>query len=270
VHVTTRPGYSSGRPKYSSFETTVGLATQSGSRWHLGKARLYQTLQRLNSTWTSESKLGSRLEQVDFISPRIRFRRLGAWTQLMVGLVGFGVAVPLMVQSGLGLGPWDAFHVGLHHLLDISVGTASIGVGALIVVGSLRLGIRPGSGTLANMVLVGVFIDVILPIVPAASSVPASLLYYAMAILLVGVSTGTYMAARLGNGPRDGLMVGLSQRSGWSVRRVRTLIELTVLAAGWLMGGTIGVGTVVFALTVGPATQVGLQLFGLLPRPATP
>jgi uncharacterized protein len=194
----------------------------------------------------------------------------GAWLQLVGGLFGFGVAVPLMIHSGLGLGPWDAFHVGIHYLTGMTVGTASILVGLVIVGGSLHLGIRPGPGTIANMILVGVFIDLVLPFVPDARSWQVGLLYYGVAIVLIGLSTGMYMGARLGNGPRDGLMLGLSLSRGWPVRRVRTVIELTALAGGWGMGGAIGVGTVLFALTAGPATQAGLQLFGVIPRTPAP
>ena len=160
-----------------------------------------------------------------------------------------------MIRSSLGLGPWDAFHLGLHHLTGVSVGMASILVGMAIVAASLPLGIRPGPGTIANMLLVGLFIDLLMPRVPSATGWAAGLVYYVVGIALVGFSTGMYMGARLGNGPRDGLMVGLVQASGWPVRRVRTLIELTALAGGWMMGGAIGVGTILFALSIGPATR---------------
>jgi uncharacterized protein len=194
-------------------------------------------------------------------------RPAGAWIQLFAGLFGFGLAVPLMIHSGLGLGPWDAFHVGVHKLTGVTVGTAIIVVGFLIVLGSLKLGIRPGPGTVANMVLVGIFIDLVLPRVPDAPGWQTGLLYYLTGIALIGISTGMYMGARLGNGPRDGLMLGLSLRHGWPVRRVRTAIEISVLAGGWAMGGAIGVGTVLFAIASGPATQLGLQLFGVIPAP---
>jgi uncharacterized membrane protein YczE len=206
------------------------------------------------------------LEQVNRVAEVVPVRGVRAWIQLVAGLFGFGIAIPLMIRSGLGLGPWDAFHVGLHYLTGISVGTASILVGVIIVLIGLRLGIHPGPGTIANMILVGVFIDLVMPHVPDAHGWATGLLYYGFGIVLVGLSTGMYMAAGLGNGPRDGLMVGLARTSGWSVRRVRTLIELSALIGGWLMGGAIGVGTVLFALTAGPATQAGLQLFGVLPH----
>jgi uncharacterized protein len=195
-------------------------------------------------------------------------KNLRAWIQLFGGFVGFGIAVPLMIGSGLGLGPWDAFHLGVHDLTGISVGTASILIGLLIVLAGLPIGIKPGPGTVANMIVIGLFIDLAMPFVRPAPNLVVSIVYYAVAIALAGFSTGMYMGARLGYGPRDGFMVGLSERTGWSVRLVRTAIELAVLLAGWAMGGRVGIGTLLFALTIGPATQVGLQLFGVLPRTA--
>lgn len=192
----------------------------------------------------------------------------GRWMRLMAGLFGCGAAVALMIRSQLGLGPWDAFHVGLHQLTGISVGSVSILVGVAIVAGTWSAGHRPGVGTLVNMIMIGVFIDLLLPIVPTALHWAWGLAYYLLAIVVFGVATGLYLGARLGSGPRDGLMIEISRRSGWSVRKVRTAVEIAVLAAGWAMGGTIGVGTVLFTLSVGPAMQWGMQLGGVLPRSA--
>jgi uncharacterized protein len=183
------------------------------------------------------------------------------WAQLLVGFLVFGIAISLMLRANLGLGPWDAFHVGVHLLTGISVGVASILVGAVIVVGTLFIGVRPGLGTLGNMVLIGLFVDLLLPIVPPAGHWAAGLLYFLSGIVLSGLATGMYISAGLGKGPRDGLMVGLSQRTGWPVRRVRTALEAGVLGLGWLMGAKIGVGTLIFAATVGISAQWGLQLF---------
>lgn len=196
-----------------------------------------------------------------------RRRTLQRWVQLVVGLFGFGVAVPLMIQSGLGLGPWDAFHVGIHTLTGITVGMASILVGVVIVAASYPLGIRAGAGTVANMVLIGVFIDLVLPRLPEANGWWMGLGYYAAGIALAGLATGMYIGAGLGSGPRDGLMMGLSALGGWPVRRVRTGIELAALAGGWAMGGAVGPGTLFFAVAIGPAVQVGLQIFRALPPP---
>lgn len=188
----------------------------------------------------------------------------------MLGLFGYGVAIVFMIQSRLGLGPWDAFHVGVSRLTPLSIGVASIVTGLAILAGSRLLGARIGVGTLANMVFIGVFIDLLLPLVPQAGGWAMGLAYYLPAVLIVGLCTGMYIAARLGSGPRDGLMLAVADRTGWPVRRVRTLIELSALGAGWAMGGQVGVGTVLFAATVGPAAQWGLRLFGVIAAPSAP
>jgi uncharacterized protein len=191
-------------------------------------------------------------------------RLLGAWAQFLIGLFGYALAVRLMIASGLGLGPWDSFHVGLNSLTGMSVGAANIVCGLLIVAGSWLIGIQPGIGTLANMVAISIFLDLLQSLIPAAGDWRAALAFHVSGIVLCGLTTGVYIAAGLGKGPRDGLMVGLSQRTGWPIRRMRTAIEILVLACGWLMGGPIGVGTVMFALGIGPAVQWGLKLCGAL------
>lgn len=189
--------------------------------------------------------------------------RLG---QLVLGLLGWGLAITLFIRSHLGLGPWDAFHYGLHVQTGVSVGVASILAGLVILVGTLAMKVRPGVATLLNMVLIGVFIDLLLPVVPDAPSLAAAVAYFVFAIGMVGISSGLYIGAGFGHGPRDALMVVLALRTGWPVRRIRTLIEITVLGLGWLMGGVVGIGTLVIALTVGPAVQWGLALFRALPE----
>lgn len=174
-----------------------------------------------------------------------------------------------MVRSGLGLGPWDALHTGLHLRFGIGIGTASILAGVAIVVGSLPLGVRPGVGTVANMVLIGTFINLLLPLVPAAPNVATGAAYDLAGIALSGWFTGAYIAAGLGKGPRDGLVLALAARTGWPVRRVRTAIELSVLGFGWALGGPLGIGTVLFALLIGPSMQWGLARWGLLPPAPT-
>jgi uncharacterized membrane protein YczE len=188
--------------------------------------------------------------------------RLG---QLILGLFGWGLAIALFIRSHLGLGPWDAFHFGLHVVTGISVGTASISAGLVIVVANLALGVRPGLATVLNMILIGVFTDILLAVVPDAPSLGIATAYFALAIPLTGLASGLYIGAGLGHGPRDGLMVALAIRTGWSIRRIRTLIELSVLVFGWLMGGTVGIGTVIVTLTIGHAVQWGLRLFGAEP-----
>jgi uncharacterized protein len=186
------------------------------------------------------------------------------WGQFLLAMACYGVAIALMVRSGLGLGPWDAFHAGLARLTGITIGQASVVVGLGVLAGSMVLGVRPGIGTLANMVLLGLAVDAALRVVPGAGGIPLALAYYAVGIAGVGFATGMYIAAALGAGPRDGLMVGLSARFGWPVRRVRTLIEASALVAGWAMGGGLGVGTALFVIGAGPATQWGMRRFGLV------
>jgi uncharacterized membrane protein YczE len=188
------------------------------------------------------------------------------WVQLLVGLFGFACAIALMIRSGLGTGPWDAFHVGLHRLTGLSVGMASIVTGLVIVGISMGLKARLGPATVANMVLVGLFTDLVLGLLPAAPGWSPGLAYHLAGIALIGLSSGMYLGARLGAGPRDGLMTTLAARYGWSIRRTRTAIELSVLALGWAMGGTLGVGTLLFAIAVGPSVQWGMRLFGLVPK----
>jgi uncharacterized protein len=189
--------------------------------------------------------------------------------QLVLGLLGWGLTIVLFIRSHLGLGPWDAFHYGLHVQTGISIGAASILAGFAILLVTLAMKVRPGVATLLNMVLIGVFIDLLLPVVPDPASLPVAMAYFALAIPMAGISSGMYIGAGFGHGPRDALMVALTLRTGWSIRRIRTLIELTVLGAGWLMGGTVGIGTLVIAVTIGPTVQWGLKLFGAVP-PASP
>lgn len=196
-----------------------------------------------------------------------RERSLRAWGQLVIGLFGYAAAITFMIESNLGLGPWDALHVGVHLKTGISIGVASILVGVALQIGSWFIGVRPGVGTLANMVLIGVFIDLLTPLVPAAHGWAWGLAYYIPGIIICGLSTGFYIAAGLGKGPRDGTVVGVSRLTGWPVRRVRTLIELVVLLLGWLMGAQVGVGTLLFALGIGPAMQWGMRVCGALEQP---
>lgn len=184
---------------------------------------------------------------------------LHRWGQLILGLAAWAVAVALMIRSGLGLGPWDAFHVGFAGLADVSIGTASVLTSVVVLAIGFAVGMKPGLGTLANILAIGLLVDATLPLVPEAPHWGVGLGYYAAAIALIGAGTGLYIGARLGAGPRDGLMVALSRRSGWPVGRVRAGIELTVLLLGWLMGARLGVGTVLFAVGIGPSVQWGMS-----------
>lgn len=181
--------------------------------------------------------------------------------QLAVGLVLYGCAAGLLVRSDLGLDPWNVFHQGLAEHTGRAIGTVLIVVGALVMLAWIPLRQRPGVGTLSNIVLIGVSLNGSLELLPPGHGVGWRVAYLVVGVFLSGAATGMYIGANLGPGPRDGLMTGLARRTGRSIRLVRTGIEVTVLAAGWLLGGVVGVGTVVYALAIGPLAQIFLPLF---------
>jgi uncharacterized membrane protein YczE len=180
--------------------------------------------------------------------------------QLYGGLLLYGVSSSLLVLAGLGLDPWDVFHQGLSRTFGLAIGTWAIVVGAFVLLLWIPLRQRPGIGTLSNVVLVGLTMDVVLGHVHAPHGMTARIACLVCGVFLNGVATGAYIGAGLGPGPRDGLMTGLAAR-GHSIRVVRTGLELTVLVTGWLLGGTVGVGTVVYALSIGPLAHVFIPLF---------
>lgn len=181
-----------------------------------------------------------------------RRRRL---SQLYSGLVLYGISDAMLLLAGLGVDPWDVLHQGLSRRLGLGVGTWVIVVGFLVMLLWIPLRQRPGIGTLSNVVVVGLVIDVVLATVPAPHPLAARVALMASAVVLNGIATGAYIGAGLGPGPRDGLMTGLAGR-GHSIRLVRTSIELSVLLGGWLLGGTVGIGTVVYAVGIGPLAHV--------------
>lgn len=188
--------------------------------------------------------------------------------QLFVGLALYGLSIALLVRADLGLDPWDVLNQGLAEHLPWSFGVIINVVGGLVLLLWLPLRQKPGVGTVANILLIGPFADLGLALVRTPDSIVGKTLMLAAGIVGIGVAAGAYIGAGLGPGPRDGLMTGLVARTGWSIRRVRTGIELTVLAVGWLLGGTVGLGTVAFALCIGPLVQVFLPLFTIRERAA--
>ncbi len=179
---------------------------------------------------------------------------------MYLGLVLYGLSSSLLVLAGLGLDPWDVLHQGLGPRTGIAIGNWAIIVGAVVLVLWIPLRQRPGLGTLSNVFVVGGVIDLILWLSPVPHALGPRWACLVGGVLLNGVATGLYIGAGLGPGPRDGLMTGLAGR-GHSIRLVRTGIELTVLAAGWVLGGTVGVGTVLYALAIGPLAHVFVPLF---------
>ncbi len=170
------------------------------------------------------------------------------------GLVLYGFSDGLLVLAGLGLDPWDVLQQGLSRTFGLQVGTWAILVGALVLLGWLPLRQRPGIGTICNVVVIGLVINLTLATLPAPRGLPAQGTLLVLAVALNGVATGAYIGAGLGPGPRDGLSTGIAAR-GHSLRWVRTGIEIAVLALGWLLGGTVGIGTVLYALAIGPITH---------------
>ncbi|MBF4770080.1 hypothetical protein ISU10_20090 [Nocardioides agariphilus] len=181
--------------------------------------------------------------------------------QLLVGLVMYGVSVAMMVRGGLGVAPWDVLTSGFVRHVSISFGQAVIAISFVVLLFWLPLRETPGIGTLANAFLIGLSADATL----AVLSQPASLVPRAGLMLggiaLCGLATAVYIGAQLGRGPRDGLMTGLARRTGLSLRLVRTALEVTVVLVGVALGGQLGIGTVLFAVTIGPIAQALLPVF---------
>jgi uncharacterized membrane protein YczE len=192
------------------------------------------------------------------LSPRQQLRagRLPRRTgQLLVGLVLYGVSMAMMIRSTLGLDPWDVFHAGLATHVPLTFGQVTIIVGALVLLLWVPLRQWPGLGTVANVVVIGLAADAGLALIAPPQALWARVLLLASGIVLNGVAGGLYIGSQLGPGPRDGLMTGVARRSGLSIRLVRTTIELVVLAVGWLLGGPVGLGTIVYAVSIGPLVQ---------------
>ncbi|MET8268530.1 YczE/YyaS/YitT family protein [Micromonospora arida] len=205
----------------------------------------------------------------------LRHRPVRRLVQLYLGLTLYGLSMALMIRSHLGLDPWDVFHQGLSELTGLSFGTVTIGVGALVLLLWIPLRQRPGLGTVSNVVVIGLVVDATLALLPAAGPLSVQIAMLVTGIVANGAATALYLGAQLGPGPRDGLMTGyVARRPGRSIRLVRTVIEVTVLALGWWLGGEVGVGTVAYALAIGPLAQFFIPLFavpeGTAPDSAAP
>jgi uncharacterized membrane protein YczE len=184
--------------------------------------------------------------------------------RLIVGLVFFGIGIGLMLQSDLGVPPWDVLHQGLARRFGLTVGVWSIIVSVGVLVLWLPLREPYGLGTLLNAVIIGVVIDVTAIVLPEANSPGVAWVMLIGGVVLIGIASGLYIGASLGPGPRDGLMTGIARR-GPSIRLTRAVIEITVLTAGWILGGTLGIGTLLFALGIGPLVQYFLPRLTIEP-----
>jgi uncharacterized membrane protein YczE len=189
--------------------------------------------------------------------------------QLLAGLFLAAFGIVLTLRANLGVSPWDVLHGGLAERTGLSFGVVVQLVGAVVLAASLLLGVRPGPGTIANLVLIGAFEDVLLrtPLAAGAAHGPLAfrLLLLAAGVLLIGVAGALYIGAHYGAGPRDGLMVALHRRRGWSIGLARTVVEASALIAGVLLGGPVGIGTALYTVAIGPATQAAFRVLRTTP-----
>jgi uncharacterized membrane protein YczE len=200
-------------------------------------------------------------------SEKLRWVRRGS--QLLAGLFLYGIAIALMVRAGIGVSPWDVLTQGLATQTGLPFGllTNLIGVAVLLLWIPLRQ--KPGVGTVLNVLLIGPSAQLGLWLIPQQTVPWVQALVFAGGLAMLAIATGLYIGARLGPGPRDGLMTGLHRRTGWKIWVVRTIIEVTVLTIGWILGGQVGVGTLLFALLIGPMVNVTLPLLTVPVKPAT-
>jgi len=194
---------------------------------------------------------------------RLSLRRT---TQLVLGLIAYGTGVGLMVIAGVGVSPWDVLAQGVARVTTVDFGLATIIISGVVLLLWIPLRQRLGIGTLANAVMVGAVAQLVLWFVPAPEALWLRAIVFAGGLAIVAVATGLYIGAELGPGPRDGLMTGLVARTGWPIWVVRTGIEVTVVAIGWALGGNVGLGTLAFALLIGPMVHVTMPWFSLRAR----
>ncbi|WP_236710543.1 hypothetical protein [Streptomyces sp. 150FB] len=218
---------------------------------------------------TSVTSLTSRLRRSPRGPSRLRGARLPRrLSQLGVGLALYGASDALLVRGGLGLEPWGVLHQGLSELTGLTMGRVSIVVGALVLLLWIPMRQRPGFGTVCNVFVVGIAMDATLAAVPDGRGLPVRVALLLGGVVLNAIATGLYISARFGPGPRDGLMTGLHRRTGRSIRLVRTVIEVAVVVAGFVLGGSVGVGTVLYAVAIGPLAQFFLRVFAIPGAPA--
>ena len=180
--------------------------------------------------------------------------------QLYLGLALYGASMALFLRSELGNMPWDVLHQGIARFVPVSFGTITIATGVLVLLGWFPLRQKPGLGTVSNVLVIGIVVDVALRALATPTHLAVRIAFLAGGVVLNAVATAAYIGARFGPGPRDGLMTGVVAKFGWPTRRVRTVIEVAVVAVGFALGGTLGIGTVVYALAVGPLVHPLLPL----------
>lgn len=186
--------------------------------------------------------------------------------QLLLGLVLYGVGMALIVRGELGVTPWDVLTQGLMNVIDLNFGLVTLLVSIVVFALWVPLRQRPGAGTIANLLVIPIAVQVSLWLLPVGYPLWARIVLLVTGILAIAVGSGLYIGVHLGPGPRDGLMTGLHERTGWPIGVVRTLIEVSVVGVGWMLGGNLGIGTVIFAFGIGPLVQIALSWFSMRQR----
>lgn len=189
-----------------------------------------------------------------------------ALTRLIVGLYLVGLGLAIMIHTGLGVPPWDVLTQGLQRQTGWSFALSASCISAMVLLLWIPIRQKPGIGTLVNAFSIGPFADLNKPLVPQMPNLTAQLIWLIVGLLICSVGLGLYISANLGGGPRDGLVVGLTRTSGWTFWIVRSMVEGLVLVSGWLLGGTVGLGTVLFALGIGYLLQISMKIFGFDPK----
>jgi uncharacterized membrane protein YczE len=202
--------------------------------------------------------LGGTLHLIASIRDISAFRCI----RLLTGLACFGIGIGFMKQADLGLGPWDVLSDGLAKMTGSQLGTLQIVIGAIVLIFWIPLREKPGIGTILNILLIGIVTNITLGFLPRPAWLVLQSTWLIIGLLVIGLGSALYLSSRLGAGPRDGLMMGINRRTGLSIRLTRTLLEISVLVAGWLLGGTVGIGTVAFAFGIGPIIQWMFRLIG--------
>lgn len=186
--------------------------------------------------------------------------------RLLLGLYLVGLGLAMMIHTGLGVPPWDVLSQGLQVQTGWSFGTCAVVISGIVLLIWIPIRQQPGIGTVINAILIGPFADLSKPLMPELSGWLANLVWMILGLIAVAIGAGLYISANLGAGPRDGLMVGLTRVSGWPFWVIRTIGESVVLITGWLLGGTVGIGTALFAISIGTLMQITMKWFGFDPK----
>lgn len=195
----------------------------------------------------------------------MNMQSFGRLFRLNLGLFIYGLAVSMVVNAKVGIPPWDVFAQGISIQLHTSYGVASIIVSTLVLIAWIPLKVKPGVGSIMNAILIGLWADFWSPYLPKLDLYWENLAMFVLGMCTVAFATGLYITSNLGSGPRDGLILGMTKKTGWKVWQARTLIEIVVLAIGWAMGGQVREGTLIFAVCIGFLMQISLKLFKYQP-----